>query len=232
VPNKPTKRDRREASKQARAEAEKRAAKQRRMRFLYGVVGLGLVVALIVAVVLASGSTKVSLSALNKAAAAAGCGQIQTFPNLGQQHVPQGTIVQYNSNPPTSGRHYPVITGVVPAPTGVHTTPIQNEIQVHNLEHGHIGIQYSDALASSIRDALEAFTRNHDTFVFMAPRNNPPSETLNPGVQIAFTRWQNLVECNSPTSADAVVAFANKFYDAYQGLGPEGGIAGTPITGG
>jgi hypothetical protein len=232
VPTKPTKKDRREASKIARAEAERRATKHRRIRFLYGGIAAALVIVLIVAYVLTSGSTKVNLTALNGAATAAGCGQLQTFPNQGQTHVAQGTIVKYNSDPPTSGSHYQVVPGVVPAPTGVHTQPIQNEIQVHNLEHGHIGIQYSNALSSAIRDALESFTRNHDTFVFMAPRDTPPSASLNPGVQIAFTRWQTLVECKSPTSADAVVSFAKKFYDAFQGLGPEGGIPGTPIAGG
>jgi len=165
------------------------------------------------------------VSALNSAAKAAGCGSIQTFPNLGQQHVPKGTIVQYNSNPPTSGSHYQVIPGVIPAPTGVHTAAIQNEIQVHNLEHGHIGIQYAPALPTSVLNALETFARNHDTYVFLAPRPDLPS-----GVQLAFTRWQNLVDCASPTDAGAVVSFAQKFYDAYHGLGPEGGIPGTPIS--
>jgi uncharacterized protein DUF3105 len=225
VPNKPTKKDRREATKAARFEAEQRAQKQRRMRFLYVGIGAAAFVALIVGIVLFSGTKPVNVAALNNAAKSAGCGSIQTFPNQGQTHVAQGTIVQYNSNPPTSGSHYQVVAGVVPAPTGVHTAPIQNEIQVHNLEHGHIGIQYAAALPTTVVNALETFARNHDTYVFMAPRPDLPA-----GVQLAFSRWQNLVDCASPTDASAVVAFAQKFYDAYHGLGPEGGIPGTPIS--
>jgi hypothetical protein len=96
---------------------------------------------------------------------------------------------------------------------------------VHNLEHGHIGIQYAQGLPTSVINALEAFTRSHDTFAFMAPRPSMPA-----GVQLAFTRWGNLVDCPSPTDAAAVVAFAQKFYDAYHGLGPEGALPGTPLA--
>ncbi len=154
MPTKPTKKDRREASKQARLEAEARARKQRRGRFLYGGIGSAAFIGLIIAIVIFSQTKPINIASLNAAAKTAGCGSIETFPNLGQQHVAIGTIVKYNSNPPTSGSHYPVTTGTVPAPTGVHTSPIQNEIQVHNLEHGHIGIQYTAALSTDIRDAL------------------------------------------------------------------------------
>jgi hypothetical protein len=195
------------------------------MRFMYLGIGAAAFIALIVGIVLFSGTKPVNVAALNSAASTAGCGSIQTFANQGQKHVAQGTIVSYNSDPPTSGSHYQVVTGVIPAPTGVHTAPIQNEVQVHNLEHGHIGIQYTSALPTSVLNALETFARNHDTYVFLAPRPNLPS-----GVQLAFSRWQTLVDCASPTNADAVVAFAQKFYDAYHGLGPEGGIPGTPIS--
>jgi len=206
-------------------EAEKRAAKQRRMRFLYGGLGTGLVIALIVALVLFSGSdTKVNTTTLNKAASAAGCTAIQDIPDQGRSHIQPPATFKYNSNPPTSGSHY-AITGTAPAPTGVHTAPIQDEFQVHNLEHGHIGIQYAPTLPTSVIDALETFTSSHDTYVFMAPR-----PTLPTGVQLAFTRWDNLVDCASPTDASAVVSFAAKFYDAYHGNGPEGAIPGTPIS--
>jgi hypothetical protein len=206
-------------------EAEKRASKQRRMRFLYSGIGAGAIIALIVALVLFSGSeTKVNTAALNTAATAAGCGAIQTIPDQGRNHIQPPATFNYDSNPPTSGSHY-AITGTAPAPTGVHTAAIPDEYQVHNLEHGHIGIQYAPALSTSIIDALESFTTGHDTYVFMAPRPSLPT-----GVQLAFTRWDNLVNCASPTNASSVVSFAQKFYDAYHGLGPEGAIPGTPIS--
>lgn len=227
MPNKPTKRDRREASKQARFEAETRAKKQRRMRFLYGGIGAAAVIGLIVALVLASGSaTKLNLVALNRAATAAGCSALQVVPDQGHNHIAPPATFNYNSNPPTSGNHYN-IPGTAPAPTGVYQTPIPSEVQVHNLEHGHIGIQYTQgSLSPSVRDQLETFTRDHDTWIFMAPRQ------LDPGVVLAFTRWDNKVTCTSPTDASAVVAFARIFYDDFHGLGPEGALPGTPKSGG
>ena len=40
------------------------------------------------------------------------------FPDLGQQHVEVATSVTYNSNPPTSGPHYPY-----PAAWGIYVYP-------------------------------------------------------------------------------------------------------------
>jgi hypothetical protein len=227
VPNKPTKRDRREASKVARMEAEKRASKQRRKRFLLGGVVAALFIALIVGIVLASGSaTKLNLTALNRAATAAGCTALQTVPDQGRSHISPPATFNYNSNPPTSGNHYS-LAGTAPAPTGVYQSEIPGEVQVHNLEHGHIGIQYSvTGFSPDIRNQLESFTRNHDTWIFMAPRQ------LDPGIQLAFTRWDNKVTCSSPTNASAVVALAQVFYDDFHGLGPEGALPGTPKSGG
>ncbi|MBD2449999.1 DUF3105 domain-containing protein [Nostoc sp. FACHB-152] len=63
------------------------------------------------------------------------------FPDLGQQHVEVGTSVTYNSNnsnPPTSGPHYPY-----PAAWGIYVYPPADEFLVHNLEHGGVIISYN-----------------------------------------------------------------------------------------
>jgi hypothetical protein len=225
VPNKETKRDRREAAKRARKEAERKAKRQRRKNKLYGVVAILAVAGLIAGIVLASKKSPVNPAAVNTAASAAGCDPVVSPPDQGHAHFPSpGQTFNYNSNPPTSGTHY-AIAGVAPAPTGVHNAPIQDEYQVHNIEHGHIGIQYATSLSSDIRDALEDFTRSHPSLVFMAPR-----PTLPTGVILAFTAWDEKVTCESPTSASAVRALATKFFDTFQGSrSPEGTIAGTPI---
>ena len=223
MPNKPTKRERREASKAARFEAERKAKKERRNRFMLGgLIGAG-VIGLIVAIVLASGSSnKIDTTALNKDASAAGCSGLTTFPDQGRSHIQSPATFNYNSNPPTSGSHYN-IAGVAPTPTGVHLQPIPDEDQVHNLEHGHIGIQYNN-LPSSVTSALEQFTSAHDTYVFMAPRPSLPAGVL------AFTRWDQSITCTSPTDPSAVVKLATSFYNDFHGLGPEGALPGTPIT--
>jgi hypothetical protein len=68
---------------------------------------------------------------------------VDEMPHL---HVPEGTTVTYNHNPPTSGCHYnlgfghaPLAPGVYP-PSTAKTTP---EYWVHNLEHGYIVVSYN-----------------------------------------------------------------------------------------
>jgi len=224
VPNKPTKRERREASKAARFEADRKASKQRRTRFMYGGVGAAAFIGLIVALILASGSsTKIDTVTLNKDASAAGCTNLITNADQGRSHIQSPATFNYNSNPPTSGSHY-AIAGTAPTPTGVHLQPIPDEDQVHNLEHGHIGIQYNN-LPDSVRSALEGFTNARDTYVFMAPRPSLPAS-----VQLAFTRWDQLITCASPTDPAGVVKLATAFYNDFHGLGPEGALPGTPIN--
>src|SRR6266542_3471123 len=64
--------------------------------------------------------------------------KVQSFPNLGQTHIAVGqSHPGYNSVPPTSGWHY-----ANPAPWGVSRDPIPDEVQVHDLEHGGIMVQY------------------------------------------------------------------------------------------
>ena len=226
MPNKPTKRDRREAAKVARFEAELKAKKQRRVRYIYVGIGAAAIIGLIVALILASGSsTKLNLTALNKDASAAGCSALIPVADQGRQHIQPPATFPYNSNPPTSGSHYNV-PGTAPAPTGVYLRSIPDEDQVHNLEHGHIGIQYNN-LPQSVVSALEGFTRAHDIYTFMAPR-----PTLPTGIQLAFTRWDFKITCASPSDPNTVVKLAQTFYDDFHGLGPEGALPGTPLTSG
>lgn len=58
------------------------------------------------------------------------------YPDMGQGHMPQCTP-KYNSTPPTSGCHQPNW-----APWEISDTPIPDGLQIHNLEHGGVMIQY------------------------------------------------------------------------------------------
>jgi Protein of unknown function (DUF3105) len=53
-------------------------------------------------------------------------------------HVPIGTVVDYDSNPPSSGPHYPIW-----AAFQAYTTPVPREYYVHDLEHGAIDFLYN-----------------------------------------------------------------------------------------
>lgn len=57
--------------------------------------------------------------------------------DLGRGHVPIGEAVEYNSNPPTSGKHYEDWIRA-----GVYTETKDDRNLVHSLEHGYIIMSY------------------------------------------------------------------------------------------
>ena len=57
---------------------------------------------------------------------------------LAADHIPVGDTATYNSNPPTSGSHWPA-----PADCGIYDDELRDELVVHNMEHGHVIISYN-----------------------------------------------------------------------------------------
>lgn len=60
------------------------------------------------------------------------------IPSLGRDHVPSGTPVTYNSNPPTSGPHNEKWERA-----GIYDQVLPDEKLVHSLEHGYVIISYN-----------------------------------------------------------------------------------------
>ncbi|MBI4078765.1 MAG: DUF3105 domain-containing protein [Candidatus Levybacteria bacterium] len=58
--------------------------------------------------------------------------------DLGREHVEDGTKVEYNSNPPTSGKHYADWTRA-----GIFENPVSDGHLIHSLEHGYVVISYN-----------------------------------------------------------------------------------------
>ena len=94
-----------------------------------------------------------TLEEIGTSIAAAGCDPITTHPATGnQEHVAEGTKVEYAESPPDSGKHYPT-----PAPFTKHfyaeadRPPV--ETLVHNLEHGYTVVWYrADAPSKQIKN--------------------------------------------------------------------------------
>ena len=64
------------------------------------------------------------------------------MPDQGRTHVsPRESHPPYNSVPATSGWHYP--QPLAPARWGVHDEVLADEVRLHNLEHGGIGVHYN-----------------------------------------------------------------------------------------
>ena len=230
--NKETKRERRESAKKQRLDAQRRAARRRRLVKVRGLSMLVIAIVAITALVIwkknsdAAHERKVNL-ALNTAATAAGCDQVKGFGEQGHEHIAAPATFSYDSNPPTSGSHYNGGDGNGPANTGVHTAPIQDEIQTHNLEHGHFGIQYSPGkLKPDLLAALVDFTNKNNAWVFLAPRTAPGfSATL------AFTHWTQLLNCGEGLKDDPklVTSLAQAFYDRFPKSTQYEAAPGTPL---
>ena len=93
-----------------------------------------------------------TIADIGSSLAAAGCDPIAEQPATGNQdHVPDGTKVDYDQTPPDSGSHYPT-----PAPFTKHFYTAADrpavETLVHNLEHGYTVVWYrADAPSEQIR---------------------------------------------------------------------------------
>jgi len=126
----------------------------------------------------------------------------QKFPDQGNLHVQTASEPHepYNSTPPTSGPHLPYI-----APWGVHTKPIPNELQVHNLEDGGVIVQYN-CECPELAQKLAEIVRRHDRYVVLAPYPAMKS-------RIALTAWTRL-----ETLDEFDASRIERFIKAYRGI--------------
>ena len=136
---------------------------------------------------------------------------VQTLPSQGQTHLNSGgKYTAYNSTPPTSGPHDPN-----PAPCGVTTTPIPNEVQVHDLEHGVVMVQYRPDLDPAQVRQLEELGRTYTSHVIVAPYPGL-------GTAVAATAWTKLMNLDSADTGKV-----RRFIDLYRQKGPE--AIGCPV---
>lgn len=166
--------------------------KQKRMRQIaYGIVG---VIALAVVVVFAY--QRITHTEVG-----------ESVSDAGRTHIAnEMTGTGYTSDPPTSGPHWASV-----APWGVHSEPIPNELQIHNLEHGGVVMQYDceDEECPEIVAALEGLAGSCSVKLISAPR---------PGMdqRIAVTAWTRIIKMDE-LDRDLIVDFIN----AYADRGPE-----------
>ena len=119
----------------------------------------------------------------------------------GNRHVQNGEPHEsYNTDPPTSGPHLPYI-----APWGVHTRPVQLELQVHNLEDGGVVVQYN-CECPDLAEQLTKIVQSYDKQVILAPY--PSMKT-----RIALTAWTRI-----ETFETFDERRVRRFIDAYRGI--------------
>ncbi len=143
--------------------------------------------------------------------------QVRSFPDQGQGHLSSGQTVQtllgtgYNSNPPTSGPHLPNWSN-----WGLFTEKLPDELQIHNLEHGGIIMQYDCTTGCPAAiNALSGYARKYPpqnfTGILLAPRQGLPE-----GARLALTAWGNRLLLKS-VDVDKI----NQFISTFIGKGPE-----------
>ncbi|MHB8510913.1 MAG: DUF3105 domain-containing protein [Actinomycetota bacterium] len=243
MPQRPTKRERKEDARKRRLEEIRRRQRRAHKRRIFAIATfIGAVVAVILGLLVSQVVASAQRSHARSLAAEAGCGIPLQFPMEGRNHVLTYTgqpgeppitglvSVHYKTDPPTSGNHYivsavPTIQGqphpelLAPTSTGIHTTQILDPVEVHNLEHGHVLIQYQPTVPQELVTKLQALARKDPTWVIVAPRANATAK-------IALTAWTIKQACLNPN--DKVVQVAKDFIARFKNHGPES-IPGTPV---
>jgi Protein of unknown function (DUF3105) len=82
---------------------------------------------------------------------------IDAPPYLPALHVPVGTHVDYDSNPPSSGPHYPIWAAYQEWPA-----PVQREYYVHDLEHGAVVLLYKCPDGGPCPEIVDALRKARD----------------------------------------------------------------------
>ena len=198
---------RRRAEQEHRERQRKREALRRNVITLAAVVIVGGIVVTLIARERGGSETPSGVDL-----AAAGCTDVERPPESSAQHVPDGTRVQYATNPPTSGDHYaePGGAGFYPA-----DEPVAPEPFVHSLEHGQIVIWYSPTAPSEVIENLEEYIDSQPGR-YSLTLIGVPYDQIPAGNNYSMTAWGAMQSC-SQFSAEAIDAFRAEF----QGKGPE-----------
>jgi hypothetical protein len=142
------------------------------------------------------------------------------LPFEGHTHVPICTDVEYQTDPPSSGNHWPIW-----AEYRAHAEPVPRMMLVHNLEHGAVVMAHNcdEACASQ---AMAAFESVADTFGADALCATSPAGAIRsriimtpqPSLQlpIALSAWRSTYTATCIDEA-SLLAFVEQHY----GNGPE-----------
>jgi hypothetical protein len=203
--------------KQQRREAEERRKREQQRAARKRNLITGGIIAVVAAIVVGAiyYQRREESQPVGVAAEEAGCTDIEEPPEAeSRSHVPDGTPVDYATNPPTSGDHYatPADPGFYP-PEGIDQIP--PERFVHDLEHGQIVFWYSpdapDGTISDIEDYIDKQSGSQSQALLATPY-----EDIDSPHTFAMSAWGAMQSCTR-FSEDVV----NAFREEYQGRGPE-----------
>ena len=149
-------------------------------------------------------------SNLKAAARAAGCELRLNLRDEGKVHVPQGTEIRYQTNPPTSGNH---VEPPFQQADGAYSEMPNTIDVVHSMEHGRVAIQYSPDLPEEDQLAIKGVYDTMYGGTLLFPNPEMPFE-------VAATAWTNLIGCPTYRGAatlDAIRAFGRATWGKFGG---------------
>lgn len=124
------------------------------------------------------------------------------YPIVGREHIPVGALPtsRYNSNPPTSGDHYPAT-----APADLYEERVPDAFLIHNLEHGHVWLSWRDA---DDEEVVELFRQLREQFPeWVVASYRPENEA-----RLVAAAWGRLLPLEAP-ERDALTAFIMRYRD-------------------
>ncbi len=203
-------------------EQQARAAQQRKRMVGYGGAGLIAIVAVAVLILLATGGEDAGSGPGNAgnvfpdggsfpeqkvfevapAAKAAGCQLTEKRANSREHTTSLSDRVEYNSNPPTSGKHYEI-----PAQDGIYGEAPQDETLVHTMEHGRVIIWVKPSLPKDQRADIRALVEDDPYQMVLVPRANMP-------YAVAATAWNADPAPNGTGRLMGCEAVNDKTFDA------------------
>ncbi|MGH2773544.1 MAG: DUF3105 domain-containing protein [Actinomycetota bacterium] len=176
-----TKKEKREAAKQARIEAQKKRERAKKRKRL-------ITIAIIVVVALAGTYLLILRGAAEKRALAselksAGCSQIKSYKIGARDHIQTtAKTPNYNSNPPTSGPHLGQTS-----PWGSQDETVDKKMLVHNLEHGGIVVHYK-GIAEADADKVAEIADSYSDGVISQPNDELKDK-------VAMAAWGKAQTC-------------------------------------
>ena len=188
------------------ARAARRSRRQNRSRVTRW--GIGIAVG-VVALLLILGLIMPMVGSLGNPISGSPDGPGEKVEDQGTHHIEEGEEhPAYNSQPATSGWHYP--QPLAPVSWGIHQTFIPEEKRLHNLEHGGISITYNCApscpkLVESLTEIVQR-ARNESMKVLLSPY---------PGTKqrVSLTAW-TFIDSFDAFDKDRIIEFIDSHHNS------------------
>ena len=136
--------------------------------------------------------------------------QVQTEPSSGNQHVEEGSELNFSKTPPTGGTHYGSTVNA-----GFYEEPQPYGSLVHSLEHGAVVVYYDPAqLTPEAEEDLRAYAQTYTgTWQSFIAVPNPKED---PEAAYVLTAWEKRL-----TMDEYDPNVVRQFTGEYLGRGPE-----------